>query len=107
MTMPSETEHWAVDKKIPVALVITLLVQTAGVVWWSSQLNSRVTVMEERSLKLELEIGKLKDSSSDARERFAKAETTMQAFVETTRRIEAKLDRLIDDKQPSRASGSP
>ncbi|QEN88239.1 hypothetical protein FZC33_18860 [Labrys sp. KNU-23] len=100
----SEREHWSVDKKIPLALVITLLIQTGGVVWWSSQLNSRVTVIEERNLKLEVEIGKLKDGSSEVRERFARAETTMQAFVETTRRIEAKLDRLIDDKQPSRTA---
>ena len=100
----SEREHWSVDKKIPLALVITLLIQTGGVVWWSSQLNSRVTVVEERNLKLEIEIGKLKDGSFEVRERFARAETTMQAFVETTRRIEAKLDRLIDDKQPSRTA---
>ncbi|MBP0581877.1 hypothetical protein J8I29_21285 [Labrys sp. LIt4] len=98
----SERESWSVDKKIPLALVIALFVQTGGVVWWSSQLNSRVTVIEERNLKLEVEIGKLKDGSSEVRERFARAETTMQAFVETTRRIEAKLDRLIDDKLPSR-----
>jgi hypothetical protein len=101
----SEKEHWVVDKKIPVALVITLLVQTGGVIWWSSQLNSRVNMIEERNLKLEIEIGKLKDNGGEIRERFAKAETTMLAFVETTRRIEAKLDRLIDDRQPSRAAG--
>lgn len=105
MTDQSEKEHWTVDKKIPLALVITLLVQTGGVVWWSSQLSSRVNMIEERNIKLEVEIGKLKDNSGEIRERFAKAETTMLAFVETTRRIETKLDRLIDDKQQSRTYG--
>ncbi|WP_448950586.1 hypothetical protein [Labrys neptuniae] len=103
--MPSEKEHWTVDKKIPLALVITLLIQTGGVVWWSSQLNSRVTIIEEKSLKLEEEIGKLKDGGGEVRERFAKAETSMQAFVETTRRIEAKLDRLLDQQNASRPYG--
>lgn len=101
----SEKEHWSVDKKIPLALVITLLIQTCGVVWYASQIASRVSVVEDRNTKLEVEVGKLKDGSSDARERFAKAETAMQAFVETTRRMETKLDRLLDGQQPNRAYG--
>ncbi|MFC2252520.1 hypothetical protein ACETRX_22985 [Labrys portucalensis] len=105
MSESGEKEHWSVDKKIPAALVITLLLQTGGIVWWVSSLNSRVTVVEEKAIATRLDIDKLKDVSGEAKERFARTETTLISVVETTRRVESKLDRLLDDRQPARANG--
>lgn len=41
---PSKTDmdHWNIDRRIPMALVITLVIQTGGMVWWASSLNSQV-----------------------------------------------------------------
>lgn len=101
----SEKEHWTVDKKIPIALVLALLGQTGGIVWWVSSLNSRVSTVEEKAIISRLDIDKLKDGNAEARERFARAEENMKAFADTARRIEVKLDRLLDDRAPSRSSG--
>ena len=38
------------DLKIPFAIVSFLLVQGAGVVWWSSQIDGRVKTLEAESL---------------------------------------------------------
>jgi hypothetical protein len=100
-----QKEHWTVDKKIPAALLLAIAFQTGTAIWWASGASSRLSAVEERNLRLEMEVGKLRDSSGDIRERFAKAETTMQAFVETTRRIESKLDRLLDEKDQTRTFG--
>jgi hypothetical protein len=40
--------HWQIDRKIPLALVITLLVQTGSVVWWASSTNARLNSVEEK-----------------------------------------------------------
>jgi hypothetical protein len=40
------------DLKIPFALVSFLLVQGAGVVWWSSQIDGRVKTLEAESLSI-------------------------------------------------------
>jgi len=40
------------DLKIPFAIVSFLLVQGAGVVWWSSQLDGRVKTLEAESLSI-------------------------------------------------------
>lgn len=40
------------DLKIPFAIVSFLLVQAGGAVWFASQLESRVSTLEEKSLKI-------------------------------------------------------
>ena len=40
------------DLKIPFAIVSFLLVQGAGVVWWSSQIDGRVKTLETESLSI-------------------------------------------------------
>lgn len=44
-------QGWQIDRKIPLALVITLLIQTGGVVWWASSTNQRLNSVEERMAK--------------------------------------------------------
>ena len=40
------------DLKIPFAVLSFLLVQAGGAVWFASQLESRVTALETKSLKI-------------------------------------------------------
>lgn len=61
--------------------------------------------LEEKAINSRLDIDKLKDGNAEARERFARAEENMKAFADTARRIEVKLDRLLDDRAPSRSIG--
>ncbi len=38
--------HWHLDKKIPVAIIVTIMVQTAGGIWWAASVNARVNQIE-------------------------------------------------------------
>lgn len=38
--------HWHVEKKIPLALILAILVQSAGFVWFGATLNARVNTLE-------------------------------------------------------------
>ena len=49
MMAEREENGWAIDKKIPVALIITLLVQTAGFAFWVGQLSVRIDQLEVQS----------------------------------------------------------
>ena len=44
--MPLSNEPWTVDRKIPVALIITLVLQTAGILYWAAGLEHRVATVE-------------------------------------------------------------
>jgi len=43
--MPNQ-EPWSVDRRIPVALIVTLIVQTVGILYWAAGLEHRVTTVE-------------------------------------------------------------
>jgi hypothetical protein len=42
------TRHWHLDKRVPVALIFAMLVQTAGVVWWGATTSERLSNLERR-----------------------------------------------------------
>ena len=44
--MQMETK-WHLDKRVPLALIFALLVQTSGAFWWASNIDSRVAELEK------------------------------------------------------------
>lgn len=38
--------EWHLDKRVPIALILTLVLQTGGLVWWASSLSERVNALE-------------------------------------------------------------
>jgi Tfp pilus assembly protein PilO len=85
MQMSDQDTGWHLDKRVPIALVVTILIQTGGAVWWLSSINSRVSNLEEK-------VGAV----SSQPERLVRLETQMDAMRDSMLRIERKLDRLID-----------
>ena len=37
-----DAEPWHLDRRVPLALIISLAAQTAGMVWWAASISSRV-----------------------------------------------------------------
>lgn len=73
-------QHWSVDKRVPIALILTfvgtMIIQSGAVVWWASSISSRVNTLETRV-----------ETMSDQRDRIIKVETILE-------RIERKVDRI-------------
>jgi len=42
-----EGEHWAVDKRVPLALIFTIAFQTIGLIVFLTNLDNRITVVEK------------------------------------------------------------
>ena len=40
---------WQIDRKIPVALIVSIFMQTAAGVWWVATTNQRLTSVEEKT----------------------------------------------------------
>lgn len=51
-TETSGSEPWHFDKKVPIALIVTIVVQTVAVVWWASGIHHRVATVEAMQLVL-------------------------------------------------------
>lgn len=41
-----DANRWKIDRHIPIALILTVLLQTVGAVWWTAKLESRIEVLE-------------------------------------------------------------
>ncbi len=41
-----DQSRWHLDKRVPIALIITMLLQGIGLVWYVSKIDSRVQTLE-------------------------------------------------------------
>ena len=76
----SEERRWHLDRRVPIAIIITLSIQTAAVVGWASKLDERVNVLE-------------KSASAGAQqiERIVRLETKMDGVAEILNEIKILL----------------
>ena len=91
MTMPASGHHWHLDRRVPVALIVTIIMQTVGIVWWAASISARVDVLERRLEEArhnQSRIVRLEANQNAVYQRLDRIEAA-------SRRIEAKLDRLL------------
>lgn len=77
-----EKPGWHLDKRVPIALILALIVQTAGVVAWFATLDSRLASVET-----------WQEKNDATRDRLATIETQLSGMKDTLVRIERKLDK--------------
>jgi len=81
-------QQWHLDKRVPVAIIFAILLQSMGGVWWASSLNERTAQIERRL-----------DGFSDRSQRADRDIASIQQNVAIlSTRIEAQV-RSIDGLQ--------
>jgi hypothetical protein len=75
MDEPEKETHWALDKRVPIALILTIAIQTGGLIWWASDVNARVAQLErqaavaapqpERIIRLETQIEAIREGIAE------------------------------------------
>ena len=81
----SAREPWHFDKRIPIALIAALLLQTAGMVAWAARLDTRVGHLESQT-----------GAGRGDRDRLTRLEVKLDALSESMARVERPLDRSED-----------
>ncbi|MEM8575515.1 MAG: hypothetical protein AAGF48_12870 [Pseudomonadota bacterium] len=74
--------RWHLDKKVPIALIVTMVAQTLAVGIWVGTLSTRVSNLEEKAVKA-LDVG----------ERVIRVEQNVLHNRRSLERVEALLDR--------------
>lgn len=82
-----EQNDWHLDKKVPLSLIFTILLQTIAVVWFGAKMDSRVETLERSDLRHEKDIEKFSQYHEESRDRMSRIETGVA-------RIESKLDQV-------------
>lgn len=77
----SSVSRWRIDRHIPVAVILAIIMQTTAMVWWASSLTARVEALER--------------NTTDNRalpERVSRIEGYMSSINDTLSRIERKIE---------------
>lgn len=87
MTDAQREKEWHLDRKVTLSLIVALLANAGATVWFAAQLDQRVTSIESRQQQW-----------STSPERITKVETQIEGVREGLKRIESKLDRIIETR---------
>lgn len=76
--------EWKIDKHIPIAVIMAMVMQTFAIIWWAAQMEARVNVLETQTAQNTLVI-----------DRVSRVEEKVSALRESNQRIEQKIDQMI------------
>ena len=72
-----DNKRWHLDKRVPLALIVTIVVQTAGLVWWASSLSERVNSLE-----------RTREATAPQGDRLTRVEVKLEVVQQGIERIE-------------------
>jgi hypothetical protein len=76
-----EPSGWHLDKKVPIALIVTLFIYGGTFLWWASGITHRIQAIEAAV-----------SQSADQQGRIIRLETQYDSIAKALTRIEDKLD---------------
>lgn len=94
MARGDDDNAWHLDKRVPVAIIITLITQLIGVAVLASKLDSRVEALEKSDARHERRIEGLTTERDGSRERLTRLESQSAQALELLRALDAKVDRM-------------
>lgn len=83
--MPEPT-GWHLDRKVPIGLIVLMIAQVVGVVWFFAGIKQDVELLKADSVVLHA-----RDNQN-----FEALNAAMKTFNDTFARLDAKIDRLIE-----------
>lgn len=73
----TDSGAWHLDRRVPIALIITIVLQATAIVWWGAKLSARVEMLEHTIAQ-----------QNDDHERLVRVETTVQSIDRRLARME-------------------
>lgn len=87
--MEPQNSDWHLDKRVPIALIATLVAQSMGAIWWASSMQSRLQSVES-----------IIAAQSANEGRLARLEQSSMMQSRALDRIEDKIDRINERARP-------
>ena len=89
-------ESWHLDKKLPIALIVVLVAQFLGGLWFMARLDARVEEQATRLAKTEAQISNIDREARDFGNRMARIEEKSSAMLSLLQAIEQRLERVLN-----------
>ena len=91
---PKLEKHWSLDRRVPIAMIWTIIAQTAMAVWWVRGLQAGVDRQDQRLTVLESQ-----RATDRVSERLSTLESQVGDAKELLRRIDDRTQRPIERGQ--------
>jgi tRNA A-37 threonylcarbamoyl transferase component Bud32 len=85
------TEQWHLDKRIPLALIVTMMLQFGGGIWWLSQIQFRVEQQGSDIQRLETTLSSTQVDRNGLDNRITRIEEKLSGQTEILREIKTLL----------------
>lgn len=83
--MMRDDKHWKLDRRIPIAVIGALVMQMMGAIIWVTELDARVSYVENQSL-----------GNINANEKFARLEERLDAIRQNVDSIKRDVSQITD-----------
>lgn len=84
-TTSIDDNRWHLDRRVPIALILAIFIQTVGAVWWAATATNRLAELEKDTA-----------GTVDRGNRLIRLEVGVETLKETLEKMDGKLDRLND-----------
>lgn len=88
---------WHLDKRVPLALIVALIVQTSGAVWWAAGITASIENAALHRARLETSITKIEIVRDDLRDRMVRVETNVIQQTNQMRNLETMLSEILKE----------
>lgn len=85
--------NFHIDKRVPVALIVTMLVQTAGIVWWAATLQAAQAQALVDNQRIESRVERMETLRDDLSVRVIRIEEKLVGQTDTLQRILRSVER--------------
>lgn len=96
MTESRPDSQWHLDKRVPVVLIFTFLMQTGTMVWWARGMHDEVAMLVKQGLQWATDISQLEGRMVAQESKNGRIENQLVNIDRTQQRILQKLDALLD-----------
>lgn len=90
---------WHLDKRVPIALICTLLAQTFILGWWTSRIDSRVASLEKADETRTSQATQLNSIAVDIAALKEKALSTNEDVSDIKRSVELLTQQVLQEKR--------
>ena len=97
MPPKNDPEGWHLDKKVPITIIIVLILQFVGMLWFAAKLDSKVEEQATRLTKTEAQISVIDREAREFGNRIVRIEEKTSSMLTILQRVE----QLIDRRRPS------
>ena len=91
--MAEQTEQWHLDKRVPIALIFAIALQTGGALWWAASIQARVGANESAVQRLDAVVQIQRDASQSQAVQLGRIEEQIGGLRTDIARLVAAIER--------------